>query len=244
MKTTLLATTILAAFCAASHGQTFVDPNGYTINSAEFGNWQMAAMANGAVSFTTEDFDSYTSNDPDLDIPPGTTLTTPAGLTIAFDETPDASVASRAEIDRVNTSWSNDPSFEGTASFEGFKLVPGGNNAVGKNSIAFLFPEPVIGFAGDFESPTSGGDLTLVIDGVSVAALEPGLPEGTDGFFGYVHNTPFTSISFGAENQSFAGEVFDIDNATWATVVPEPSSTLAAMMAALIILLRAPNRMA
>lgn len=213
----------LALIAVPAAGQTFSAVEAYTTNAPAFADWQAAATLAGAISFETEDFNSYTSPDPDLDIPPGTSLVTPSGLEIAFDESADASAASRAEIDRINNSWANDPPFEGSASFEGFKIVKDGQNASGSNTILFIFPSPIIGFAGDFESATSGGDLTFIIDGNQVAALEPGLPGGVDGFFGYVHSSPFTTLEFGAENLNFAGEVFDIDNATWG-VVPEPTA--------------------
>lgn len=211
-----------AIAAAANAGSTFSAVGDYTLTAPAFGDWMTAANNAGAVGFGLEDFDSYTNGDPDLDIPPGTTLTTPSGLEIAYDESVDASTAARAEIDRINNSWTNDPAFEGSASFEGFSITEGGLGS-GSNSIVWNFPSPIIGFAADFESPASGGDLTLIIDGMVEVSLEAFLSGGVDGFMGYVHDQPFSSIEWGSENTTAAGEVFDIDNANWA-VIPEPTS--------------------
>ncbi len=209
----LAASTPLSAM-----GAVFSEVSVYTDSSAQFAAWMTAT---GSSTFGLETFDSFTGG-PNIDIPSGTFFATPSGMQIYFEETSDASAASDAGIDAVNTSWTGTPPFEGSASFEGFSIVPGGNNASGMNTIQFIFPEAVIGFAGDWESPASGGDLIVLIDGVEVVAFDDFLTGGVDGFLGYVHDSSFTTITFMAENLSFAGEVWDVDNVHWA-VIPAPA---------------------
>ena len=214
----IVALTAGAALPLAASGAVFWESGQYTTSSAQFSAWQAAS---GVGLFGLETFDSYTAG-PAVEIAPGTSLITPSGLEIFFDESPDASSASRAVIDVVNSSWTGTPPFEGSASFEGFSLVPGGVGT-GTNTFQFIFDTPVIGFAGDWESPASGGDLVVLIDGTEVVAFDDFLTGGADGFLGYVHDSAFTTIEFTAVDTSFAGEVWDVDNVYWA-VVPAPGS--------------------
>lgn len=207
-----------SAISVAASGAVFSTVEVYSDTSPALAAWQAAT---GSAIFGLETFDSYTGG-PNLDIPPGTFFVTPSGMQIFFDESADASAASRAGIDAVNTSWTGTPPFEGSASFEGFSIVPGGVGT-GTNIIQFIFPDPVIGFAGDWESAASGGDLIVLIDGSEVVAFDDFLTGGVDGFLGYVHDSSFTTITFMAENLSFAGEVWDVDNVRWA-VIPAPGS--------------------
>ncbi len=217
MQNARIGTLIVALAGTSASAQVFSAVGAYSTNSAEFTAWQDACTATGAPAFGLEDFDSYNglSSDPNISIAAGTTFVTPSGLQIFFDQSPDASSASRAEIDRNSASWTNDPPFEGTAAFEGFAIVPGGNGT-GTNTTIFTFPEPVIGFAMDYESATSGGDLIVLIDDNVVYECETYLPAGADGWIGYIHTAPFTSIRFDANNTGFAGEVWDGDNVWWA----------------------------
>lgn len=228
------ACALAGAACAplAASGAVFWESGQYTTSSAQFAAWQAATSVS---MFGLETFDSYTGG-PVVEIAPGSSLITPSGLEIFFDESPDASSASRAVIDVVNSSWTGTPPFEGTASFEGFSIVPGGVGT-GTNTIQFIFPTPVIGFAGDWESPASGGDLVVLIDGVQVVDFDAFLGGGVDGFLGYVHDTPFTTIEFSAINTAFAGEVWDVDNVYWATI-PTPASIITLGAAGLLMLKR------
>lgn len=216
----IVVAAVALAATSAWGDEVFSAEEMYTTNATEFSDWETAVFNAGAISISVEDFSSYDGLGADVDIPPGTSLATPSGLSIFYDESVDASSSGRAEIDVINTSWTNDPPFEGSASFEGFAIVPGGLGT-GSNLIRFDLPFPVIGFAADFESPASGGDLIAVINGVEEVHFDTVLPSGVDGFVGYVADAPFTSIIWAADDTSTAGEVFDIDNFHFARI-PAP----------------------
>jgi len=211
------------ASASAAHAQVFSVVDTFsTSNPAAFTNWQNAATGAGAVGFGMENFDSYAGEPDDIEISPGSTLSTPSGMDIFFDETADASTSSDALIDISSTSWAGSPPFEGSPAFESFIIVPGGAGS-GDNKVLFTFPEPVIGFAGDWDSPTSGGQLTVKIDGDTVVQFANHITQFDDGFLGYVHDEPFTTIEFDAEDVGAAGEIFDVDNVRWATI-PTPGA--------------------
>ncbi len=196
-----------AVAASASTAQVFSEDGRFSTNSAQF-----------TACFGLEDFDSYNglATEPNIVIDPGTTLVTPGGLEIFFDQSPDASISSRANIDRNSGSWLPVPPFAGTAAFEGFAIVPDGTGVTGTNTTVFTFPEPVIGFAIDYESASSGGDLIVIINGETIYEVEDHLPGGDDGWIGYIRSQPFTSITFAANNPTSAGEVWDGDNVWWA----------------------------
>ncbi|MGP1310440.1 MAG: hypothetical protein ACTS27_09610 [Phycisphaerales bacterium] len=224
-----------ALLTASANAQVFSAVGSYTSdNPLAFMNWANAALTGGGVGLASETFDEFNGG-PNIDITPGTTLFTANGIGLFFDESPDAAGASRLGIDASSTGWTGDPPFEGSAAVEGFAIspAPGG---VGSNVIEIIFPEAVIGFAMDFDSATSGGDLTIMVND-QVLSIEAALPGGADGFFGYVGDEAFTSIRLGAENADFAGEVFDMDNLQW-SVVPAPSAAAALGLGGLVALRR------
>lgn len=232
MRSAMLTVAVSGAMMlvSASQAQTFSVVDQFsTDNPAAYQNWQTAATNAGAVSFDLEDFDSFSGAPGDIDIPPGTSLLTPSGLSIAYDESVDATSSADALIDISSTGWFGTPPFEGSPAFESFVVVP--DNGNGDNKVVLNFPVPIIGFAADFDSPASGGDLILKIDGQTVVQMENEIPGGSDGFMGYVHNVPFSSIELDAENLGAAGEIVDIDNMRWAVAIPTPGALAGLLVA-------------
>lgn len=217
---------------AAHADQVYTASNGVytTDNPAAFTAWLADTAAAGAVWYGFENFDSYNGG-PDIDFPSGSTTILPSGLQIYYEETPDASSAASAGIDSSVNLWTGAPPFEGSAAFDAYILVPGGQNASGTNIVQFILPQPIIGFAMDLEGPASGGDLTLTINGVTISVNDY-FGSSDDGIFAYMADSPFTVITFGAENLGWAGETFSLDNFHFA-VIPAPSTFGLALAGAL-----------
>lgn len=81
---------------------------------------------------------------------------------------------------------------------------------------------PLIGFAGDWGSTTTGDLLTITINGTTIQ-FDNFLAGSGDGFLGFIDTDSFTSLTFGTEGTTTFGEFFTLDNVQVATSsVPEP----------------------
>lgn len=79
-----------------------------------------------------------------------------------------------------------------------------------------------IGFGADFTSPFSGDGIGFELNGNIYLLDSIG---GGDGFFGIVSTTPFTSINIvGDPADNTFQELWQADNLSFGTAVPEPSS--------------------
>lgn len=86
---------------------------------------------------------------------------------------------------------------------------------------------PLIAFAGDWASTTSGDLLTMGVNGV-VIQFNDFLTTGTgDGFLGVIDTAGLTGLTFGTEGTTTFGEFFNLDNVQVAAAnVPEPGILL------------------
>ncbi|WP_430015017.1 PEP-CTERM sorting domain-containing protein [Microcystis protocystis FBCC-A270] len=95
------------------------------------------------------------------------------------------------------------------------------------NTITWQFPAPVWAFGADFFS-TNTDRLTLIgnFDGTgNQTILVNNTIGGRDGFLGIVGTAEFSSVVF--SNNTTTVDGFEIDNASFATKVPEPNAVVA-----------------
>jgi PEP-CTERM motif len=98
--------------------------------------------------------------------------------------------------------------------------------------LVWNFPAPVIGFGADFSEPTTSAFLTVSgyfdllpgLDTILFSKFSSGAGQGSGGFLGILADGPFASIEFSVESPG--SEAFGMDNFSFVTPVPEPSSWL------------------
>ena len=97
----------------------------------------------------------------------------------------------------------------------------------GLTAMSFGFDSPLIGFAGDWVSTTTGDRLTMLVNGATIKFSDYLTGVGT-GFLGVVDSAGFSQITFGLEGVVTASaEVFQLDNARLAAGtanIPEPAT--------------------
>ena len=168
--------------------------------------WE-AAIAGATI--TTDPFDN--------DIPQGQSITLDSGI--------------------ISTNSPPAVAFNDNSVFGGVYVnATDGGGSLSSETITWDFPEPISAFAADFAF-LEPGELSLTgnFDGTGDVTLtvfeEIG---GQNGFLGIVGEANFGSIVFG-NNSTTTAEIFNIDNASFATQstsesVPEPSSIIAVAM--------------
>ena len=95
----------------------------------------------------------------------------------------------------------------------------------GFRDIIFEFPQPITAFGGDFSS-LSSLMVTGSFDGTSMTLSIPDAIGGSEGFFGLIGDTAFSSISFSTDKGVFVfpegppvgGETFNLDDFTIAPI--------------------------
>jgi len=108
--------------------------------------------------------------------------------------------------------------------FDGSNHIHGDVSSVSLDvSFSILFDRPIAGFGADWVSTTTGGLLTMLIDGETVKFSDHMSGNG-NGFLGVVSDSTFTTASFGLEiiSTNRTNEQFGMDNI--AVYVPEPCS--------------------
>ena len=209
MNTRFSAIILSTLIAPVATGVVNAAPVGYTSEAA----W-LAAL--GTATISTENFESS---------PVGVLSvgTTDIGL---FDVT--IGPNNSASINGIVTGGA----VNGSNEFRGFYGSAFGTDPV-TNQIDFGFDESVSGFAGTWDSTTTGTLLTLTVNGTTLN-FSNFLTGAGDGFFGVIDTVPFSSVSFGSELPSGiglvpSGEQFAVDNVKIAAAaVPEPT-TLALM---------------
>ena len=86
-----------------------------------------------------------------------------------------------------------------------------------------IFPYAISAFGADFVDACSAGRLTLQFN-TTVVALGDDMGGLCTGFFGFTSDELFTSLTFGQELGDCCNEVFQMDNVSFATSVPEPDT--------------------
>jgi len=101
----------------------------------------------------------------------------------------------------------------------------------GAQTTRFNFATAINGFAATFDlSPGGSGagiQFTLTLLGGATQVLSTQITNNTDGFFGFISSTPFTSVLFTAGTQGSNVETYNLDNLRFGSVpnaVPEPGS--------------------
>ncbi len=112
--------------------------------------------------------------------------------------------------------------------FTGYVDNPVDSNTTGAFVIRFLFDAPLIAFAANWGSTTSGDRLRATINGTTFL-FEDLLPGTGGGFLGFVSTEVFDEITFSVGNASSTidGEAFSMGNARLALPaagVPEPAA--------------------
>jgi hypothetical protein len=108
----------------------------------------------------------------------------------------------------------------GQITFTGSQFT-GETDAPGGQTHDFVFPSPVIGFAGDW-SGTTGNSLLVTMLGGDTVLFADYLAAPGSGFLGFVSDTPFTEAHM--TDQGISGnELYNVDNLSFAPI-PEPAS--------------------
>ena len=104
--------------------------------------------------------------------------------------------------------------------------VDGGN---GYDSITWIFPHLVQGFAADWFTTNTLDGATVSVAGTTVKFADL-LGSPGDGFLGFVADRPFRTATFSTDGGA-GNEFFQADNLTFAAAIPEPATlTLAGLM--------------
>lgn len=94
----------------------------------------------------------------------------------------------------------------------------------------YILPGASTAFGANWESASSAGQLVLSIPVEGAFSLPSHLPYPGTGFFGFISDTPFTTLRVTGSSTSIAnpGEIYSIDNISFdgVAVVPEPGAYL------------------
>ena len=92
--------------------------------------------------------------------------------------------------------------------------------ALGGTNLEFGFASPITAFGGDFDlSPAGNGNgLRFVLDGTEIVSQEIGAP--FDGFFGFVSDLSFTTITVESGSGPGIAETHLIDNLSFGLAAP------------------------
>ncbi len=124
------------------------------------------------------------------------------------------------------TMIANGGAVNGTREYQG-RLCDGDPGCDDATAMSFGFDAPLVGFAGDWGSTTTGDLLTMLWVNGATIKFSDYLPNPGTGFLGVVDNAGFSTITLGLENQAgFFAEVFQLDNARLASgsAIPEPAT--------------------
>ena len=178
-------------------------------------SWE-AAMT----SFVTEDFNGFAS---DVLFSSGINN---AGLI-------DVLITGNVGVNRIDAPplgpeyWSGQP-IDDTAFFLGEA------DRLGGEFPSLVFPYTIDSFGADWGSTHSLGSLTMTV-GLTTIVFEDYLPSDVgSGFLGVVSTTPFNQADFSTVLRD--SEVFGMDNLSFGTVIPEPSTFILLATAALGLL--------
>lgn len=130
------------------------------------------------------------------------------------------------DIGRFNVTIDNndegDVRIRNSGSVNGTREFRGDLDNDGTMMLQFSFPI-LFGFAGDWDSTTSGDSLTMTINGDEIR-FEDFLSGDGDGFLGVIDLDGFSQIDFGRLSETSVGEAFSLDNARLARV-PETGAS-------------------
>ncbi|CCI18249.1 conserved membrane hypothetical protein [Microcystis aeruginosa PCC 9807] len=169
--------------------------------------WEAAITANPSYKITTDTFSNTISSAQSITLDSGivSTNSVPPTLPNSFDNN---------SVNVVTPGAYDNATQAGT-----------GNSA--SNTITWQFPAPVWAFGADFFSANTDR-LTLIgnFDGTgNQTILVNNTIAGSNGFLGIVGMAEFSSVVF--SNNTTTVDSFHIDNASFATKVPEPNAVVA-----------------
>ena len=169
--------------------------------------WEAALATNPSYKITTDTFSNTISSAQSITLDSGIVSTNSAPPTLP------------------NSFNNNSVSIVNPGVYDNATQAGTGNSA--SNTITWQFPAPVWAFGADFFS-TNTGRLTLIgnFDGTgNQTILVNNTIGGRDGFLGIVGTAEFSSVVF--SNNTTTVDGFEIDNASFATKVPEPNAVVA-----------------
>ena len=169
--------------------------------------WEAALATNPSYKITTDTFSNTISSAQSITLDSGIVSTNSAPPTLP------------------NSFNNNSVSIVNPGVYDNATQAGTGNSA--SNTITWQFPAPVWAFGADFFS-TNTGRLTLIgnFDGTgNQTILVNNTIGGRDGFLGIVGTAEFSSVVF--SNNTTTVDSFSIDNASFATKVPEPNAVVA-----------------
>ena len=169
--------------------------------------WEAALATNPSYKITTDTFSNTISSAQSITLDSGIVSTNSAPPTLP------------------NSFNNNSVSIVNPGVYDNATQAGTGNSA--SNTITWQFPAPVWAFGADFFS-TNTGRLTLIgnFDGTgNQTILVNNTIGGPDGFLGIVGTAEFSSVVF--SNNTINVDAFSIDNASFATKVPEPNAVVA-----------------
>lgn len=169
--------------------------------------WEAALATNPSYKITTDTFSNTISSAQSITLDSGIVSTNSAPPTLP------------------NQFNNNSVSIVTSGAYDNATQAGTGNSA--SNTITWQFPAPVWAFGADFFS-AGAGRLTLIgnFDGTGdQTILVNNTIGGRDGFLGIVGTAEFSSVVF--SNNTTTVDSFEIDNASFATKVPEPNMVTA-----------------
>jgi hypothetical protein len=161
-----------------------------------------AAFTTAAGSLSTENFNSFTN---DASFNNGATVNLTDFSLIGFGNVFDAN-----KIDALPSDFS-------TLSIDGTPFIVGqAQPSLGFNA---TFNSPITAFGATFNGISNSGTTQLRV-GSDIVGIITSIADGSTGFYGFIANGSFSTITF--ENANLNGDTFGADNFLYGTVTPVP----------------------